>query len=89
MAGVVPGMILASHARAMTWFIARGRTTIRACRKATWAERFAAFRKSIWGLLLIVIVLGGIYARRIHADRSRRHERGLRLRHRGVRLLAT
>ena len=30
--------------------------------KATWAERFAAFRKSIWGLLLIVIVLGGIYS---------------------------
>jgi C4-dicarboxylate transporter DctM subunit len=30
--------------------------------KATWLEAFTAFRKSIWGLLLIVIVLGGIYA---------------------------
>ncbi len=29
--------------------------------RAGWAERFAAFRKSIWGLLLIVIIMGGIY----------------------------
>jgi C4-dicarboxylate transporter DctM subunit len=30
--------------------------------KATWAECIKAFRESIWGLLLIVIVLGGIYS---------------------------
>jgi C4-dicarboxylate transporter DctM subunit len=30
--------------------------------KATWLDAFIAFRQSIWGLLLIVIVLGGIYA---------------------------
>jgi C4-dicarboxylate transporter, DctM subunit len=30
--------------------------------KATWAECFKAFRDSIWGILLIVIVLGGIYS---------------------------
>ncbi|MHA0111639.1 TRAP transporter large permease subunit, partial [Klebsiella pneumoniae] len=30
-------------------------------KKATWAERAAAFRKSGWGLFLIVIVMGGIY----------------------------
>src|SRR5260221_10971133 len=30
--------------------------------RATWAERISAFRDSVWGLLLIVIVLGGIYA---------------------------
>jgi C4-dicarboxylate transporter DctM subunit len=29
--------------------------------KATWTETIRAFRDSIWGLLLIVIVLGGIY----------------------------
>jgi C4-dicarboxylate transporter DctM subunit len=29
--------------------------------KATWGECFKAFRDSIWGILLIVIVLGGIY----------------------------
>jgi C4-dicarboxylate transporter DctM subunit len=31
-------------------------------RKATWGEAFKAFRDSIWGLLLIIIVLGGIYS---------------------------
>jgi C4-dicarboxylate transporter DctM subunit len=30
--------------------------------KATFAERFKAFRASAWGLLLIVIVMGGIYS---------------------------
>ena len=30
--------------------------------RASWAERFIAFRKCMWGLLLILIVLGGIYA---------------------------
>ena len=30
--------------------------------RASWAERFKAFRESIWGLLLIVLVLGGIYS---------------------------
>jgi C4-dicarboxylate transporter, DctM subunit len=30
--------------------------------KASWKETIAAFRESVWGLLLIIIVLGGIYA---------------------------
>ena len=29
--------------------------------KASWAERLRTFRESIWGLLLVVIVIGGIY----------------------------
>jgi len=29
--------------------------------KASWGERWVAFRKSVWGLMLIVIVMGGIY----------------------------
>jgi len=29
--------------------------------KATWGEAFRAFRESVWGLSLIVLVLGGIY----------------------------
>jgi C4-dicarboxylate transporter DctM subunit len=29
--------------------------------RATWGERLRAFRQSIWGLSLIVLVLGGIY----------------------------
>jgi C4-dicarboxylate transporter DctM subunit len=29
--------------------------------RASWGERLVAFRDSLWGLLLIVLVLGGIY----------------------------
>jgi C4-dicarboxylate transporter DctM subunit len=29
--------------------------------RASWGERLVAFRKSVWGLSLIVLVLGGIY----------------------------
>ena len=29
--------------------------------RASWAERWRAFRESIWGLLLILVVIGGIY----------------------------
>ena len=30
--------------------------------RAIWAERGKALRESFWGLLLIVIVIGGIYS---------------------------
>jgi C4-dicarboxylate transporter DctM subunit len=30
--------------------------------KASWGERWTAFRKSAWGLMLIVVVMGGIYS---------------------------
>jgi C4-dicarboxylate transporter DctM subunit len=30
--------------------------------KATWIERISAFRKSVWGLMLVVIIIGGIYS---------------------------
>ena len=60
MAGVIPGVLLATFLGLTTWFIARKRDYPR-MKKASWGERFTAFRKSIWGLLLIVIVMGGIY----------------------------
>ena len=60
MAGVIPGLMLASMLGATTWYRAWKNDYPR-MPKASWAERFTAFRKSIWGLLLIVIVLGGIY----------------------------
>jgi C4-dicarboxylate transporter, DctM subunit len=60
MAGVIPGLLLAFFLGMTTWFRARKYNYPR-MRKATWGERFVAFRKSVWGLLLIVIVMGGIY----------------------------
>jgi C4-dicarboxylate transporter, DctM subunit len=61
MAGVVPGLVLASMLLGTTWWIAKRNNYPRA-RKATWGERWTAFRESIWGLMLIVIVMGGIYS---------------------------
>jgi C4-dicarboxylate transporter DctM subunit len=60
MAGVIPGLMLATLLGLTTWYLAKKHNYPR-LRKATWAERFIAFRKSAWGLLLIVIVMGGIY----------------------------
>ncbi|NHZ61800.1 TRAP transporter large permease [Massilia genomosp. 1] len=61
MAGVVPGIMLASLLGLTTWFLARKHNYPR-MPKASWGERWVAFRKSAWGLLLIVIVMGGIYS---------------------------
>jgi C4-dicarboxylate transporter DctM subunit len=60
MAGVVPGIVLAFMLGMTTWYRARSNHYPRQP-KATWAERLKAFRESVWGLALIVIVMGGIY----------------------------
>ena len=60
MAGVVPGIALALTLGGVTWYRARKYDYPRQP-KATWGERWKAFRASVWGLLLIVVVMGGIY----------------------------
>jgi C4-dicarboxylate transporter, DctM subunit len=60
MAGIVPAMLLAAMLGAVTWFIA-WRNDYPRMPRASWGERFRAFRDAIWGLLLTVIVLAGIY----------------------------
>ena len=60
MAGVVPGLLLAFLLGFTAWWRARKFDYPR-MPKATMAQRFKALRESIWGLLLIVIVMGGIY----------------------------
>jgi C4-dicarboxylate transporter DctM subunit len=61
MAGVIPGLMLATMLGATTWYRA-WRNDYPRMQRATWGERFTAFRKSVWGLLLIFLVLGGIYS---------------------------
>src|SRR5437588_8107577 len=61
MAGVVPGLTLATMLGLTTWYRARKNDYPR-LPKASWGERFRTFRQSIWGLLLIVVVIGGIYS---------------------------
>ncbi len=61
MAGVVPGLLLAFLLGVTTWVLAKKKDSPRLPR-ATFAERWKALRDSLWGLLLIVVVIGGIYS---------------------------
>ena len=58
MSGVVPGVLLTIMFMAIVVY--RSRNLVREP-AASWSERVGALRKSIWGLLLPIIVVGGIY----------------------------
>ena len=59
-AGIVPGLILASMLGFTTWWRARKFDYPRQP-VASAGERLRSFRDAIWGLFLIVVVIGGIY----------------------------
>ena len=61
MAGVIPGIVLATMLGITTWYRARKNNYPRLA-KASWRERGVALRQSFWGLLLIIVVIGGIYS---------------------------
>ena len=61
MAGVLPGLGLAAVLGGVTWYRARKYDYPR-MPKADFSARWRSFRESIWGLLLIVVVMGGIYS---------------------------
>jgi C4-dicarboxylate transporter DctM subunit len=60
-AGLLPGSLLTLMLCSVTWWIAR-RNNYPRMKRASWAERFGFFRKSVWGLMLVVIIVGGIYS---------------------------
>ena len=60
MAGVVPGIMLGLMLMVAVWWRA-GKLQITPPAKATAGEVFRAFRESMWGLALLVIIMGGIY----------------------------
>ena len=60
LAGVIPGALLALMLGFTTWWRARKFGYPRQP-KATFAQRLKAFKDSFWGLLLLVVVMGGIY----------------------------
>ena len=60
MAGVVPGIMLGLMLMIAVWWRA-GKLQITPPAKATAGEVFRAFRESMWGLALLVIIMGGIY----------------------------
>ncbi len=59
-AGIVPGLLLATFLGFTTWWRARKFNYPRQP-VASWAERWRTFRESVWGLLLVIVVIGGIY----------------------------
>ncbi|TAK75299.1 MAG: TRAP transporter large permease subunit [Aquabacterium sp.] len=60
-AGIVPGIALAASLGLTTWYIARKNGYPRRP-TASWGERLRTLKESGWGLLLIVVVIGGIYS---------------------------
>src|SRR6185312_7147326 len=60
-AGLLPGILLTVMLCTVTWYLAKKRDYPR-MKKATWAESWHAFRESVWGLMLVVIIIGGIYS---------------------------
>lgn len=59
LAGLFPGILLTVMLCGTTWVIAKKNGYPR-MRKSTWGQRWKAFRKSVWGLMLVVIIIGGI-----------------------------
>jgi C4-dicarboxylate transporter DctM subunit len=60
-AGLLPGTMLALMLAGVTWYIAKKNNYPRMTR-AGWGLRFKYFRDSVWGLMLVVIIVGGIYS---------------------------
>ncbi len=60
-AGLLPGTLLTIMLCVVTWFMAKHNNYPR-MEKATWHQAWRAFRQSIWGLMLVVIIIGGIYS---------------------------
>lgn len=61
MAGVVPGLVLAFLLGFTTWYRAWKNKYPRQP-KASFAQRVKSFKDAFWGLMLIVVVMGGIYS---------------------------
>jgi len=60
-AGLLPGSLLTVMLCVVTWLLARKREYPR-MPKSSWFDTWHAFRESIWGLMLVVIIIGGIYS---------------------------
>jgi TRAP-type transport system large permease protein len=59
MAGIVPGLMM-GLAIAIAWYFVAKRENVKPPKKASTAEKLAAFRSSLWALFLPVIVLVGL-----------------------------
>ena len=60
MSGIVPGILIGVAIYYTMVITSKGRELVRQP-KATGAERWKAFKDAVWGILMPVIILGGIY----------------------------
>ena len=60
MAGVVPGLLIGLMLMAVT-YIGAVRLGFKRTKMAPFKERWIAFKRAFWALMLIVLVIGGIY----------------------------
>jgi len=60
-AGLLPGIMLTTMLCTVTWYLAKKHDYPR-MERATWRQSWRAFRESVWGLMLVVIIIGGIYS---------------------------
>src|SRR5262250_288724 len=60
-AGLLPGTLLTIMLCAVTWYMAK-RNNYPRMEKVSWGEVWHSFRQSVWGLMLVVIIIGGIYS---------------------------
>ncbi len=60
MSGIIPGILIGIAIYYAMVITSRGRELVRQP-KATGAQRWAAFKNAVWGILMPVIILGGIY----------------------------
>ena len=58
--GVLPGLLMGAALIIMTLWIGR-KNDLKLLPRASWGERWKAFKEAFWGLLMPVIILGGIY----------------------------
>jgi len=58
--GVIPGLLVGAALIIITLWLGR-KTNLKLLPRASWKERWAAFKEAFWGLLMPVIILGGIY----------------------------
>ena len=61
MAGVIPGLLLAFMLGLTTWYVAK-KNGYPTQPRAPWALKLRYFKDAFWGLMLIVVVMGGIYS---------------------------
>ena len=61
MAGIIPGLMMGAALIICTIVVSRNNPNLKPTPKATAAERWKAFKDAVWGLMMPVIILGGIY----------------------------